>query len=132
MQKIPKVLIVEDEKPMAHALELKLTKAGFEPTIAENGQIALDLLQSGHYDLLLLDIIMPIMNGFSVLEYLKKESKIKMPIIMTTNLGQDEDCKKALELGATDYIVKSNTPIAQIVDRIKEILGKNNSGKKKS
>lgn len=107
---------------MAHALELKLTKAGFAPTIAENGQVVLELLHSGKYDLLLLDIMMPVMNGFAVLERLKKEGRTKIPIIMTTNLGQDEDKTKALALGATDYLIKSDTPIAKIVERIQSIL----------
>ncbi len=116
------ILIAEDEKPMAHALELKLAKAGFKPTIAENGQVALDLLHKGKYDLLLLDIIMPVMNGFAVLEQIKKEGDIKIPVIMTTNLGQEEDKKKALDLGAVDYLIKSDTPIAKIVEKIKTIL----------
>jgi DNA-binding response OmpR family regulator len=118
------VLVAEDEKPMAHALELKLTKAGFKPTIAENGQVALDLLSSGHYDLLLLDIIMPVVNGFAVLEQIKKSGKYKMPIIMTTNLGQEEDRKRAMDLGAVDYIIKSDTPITKIVEKIQGILNK--------
>lgn len=120
------VLVAEDEKPMAHALELKLLRAGFKPTVAANGQEALDFLRKDKFDLLLLDIIMPQVNGFAVLEQLKKEGKSGMPIIMTTNLGQEEDRKRAMGLGAVDYVVKSDTPIAKIVERISEVL-KNNS-----
>lgn len=117
-----KVLVVEDEKPVAHALELKLTKAGFEPTVAENGQVALDLLHSEHYDLMLLDIIMPIVNGFDLLEKIKQEGKLKIPIIMITNLGQEEDRKRASDLGVVDYVIKSDTPIADIVEKVQVIL----------
>ena len=107
---------------MARALELKLQKAGYQTDIAANGREALDLLGHNRYDLLLLDIIMPKVNGFAVLEQLKKQGKGKPQIIVTTNLEQDDDRKRALELGAIDYLVKSDTSIATIVEKINHAL----------
>jgi DNA-binding response OmpR family regulator len=115
------ILIVEDEKPLSHALEMKLKSQGFEAVVSMNGENALSELKKGGYALVLLDLIMPIMDGFAVLEEMKKQ-KIKIPVIVLSNLGQDEDHAKAKDLGAIDYFVKSNTPIAEIVNRVKSVL----------
>ena len=69
---------------------------------------------------MLLDLIMPEMDGFAVLEALRQKGN-KMPVIVLSNLGQDEDKQKALALGATDYFVKANTPILEIVTKVKSI-----------
>ena len=118
-----KILIAEDEKPLASALKLKLAGAGYEPTVVYNGDEALAALTEGNFSLMLVDIMMPKRDGFSVLEELKKGGN-KMPVIVMSNLGQDEDMKHAKSLGAVDYVVKSNTPLAQIVERIQKQLGK--------
>ena len=115
------ILIVEDEKPLSHALEMKLKSQGFEAIVSMNGENALTELKKGGYALVLLDLIMPIMDGFAVLEEMKKQ-KIKIPVIVLSNLGQDEDRAKAKDLGAIDYFVKSNTPIAEIINRVKSVL----------
>ena len=117
-----KILIAEDEKPMARALEIKLNKAGFETVVVFDGVSALKELVVNKYDLLLLDLMMPNKDGFSVLTDMK-ESKIKVPVIVSTNLNQKEDIEKALGLGAKDYFVKSDTTIAEVVDHIKKVLG---------
>ncbi len=116
MPRAKKVLIVEDENAMAHALELKLAKSGFEPTVAQNGEAALTLVESQDFDLILLDIIMPKLDGFGVLEALKGRG-VKAPVVMLSNLSQPDDDKRARSLGARDFLVKSNTPIADIVAR---------------
>lgn len=120
-RKQKKVLVVEDEKPMAHALELKLSKADFEVVVASDGEEAINCLQNGGFDLILLDIMLPKLDGFGVLEKMK-ELKINTPVIMSSNLGQEEDKKKALSMGAVDYIIKSDVPIAEIVEKVKQNL----------
>jgi DNA-binding response OmpR family regulator len=116
-----KILIVEDEKPLAHALELKMQREGYEVTTALTGQDGLNLALTGNFSLILLDLIMPQLDGFAVLQGMR-EKNIQSSVIVLSNLGQDEDQKKAKELGAVEYYVKANTPISQIVQRIKQLL----------
>ncbi|MFA6594382.1 MAG: response regulator [Candidatus Buchananbacteria bacterium] len=115
-----KILIAEDEKSMANALELKLTKSGFETKAVYDGEQALAAATEGGYDLMLLDLMMPKLDGFGVLEGVKKKG-LKIKVIVTSNLSQEEDIKKAKDLGAIDYIVKSDTPIQAIVEKIKNL-----------
>ena len=116
-----KILIVEDEKPLSHALEMKLKHQGYETTVVMNGADALTEVQKNNYGLILLDLIMPVMDGFGVLTELKNK-QLNSPVIVLSNLGQDEDRAKTKELGAIDYFVKSNTPIADIVARVQTLL----------
>lgn len=116
-----KVLIVEDEKPLAQALYLKLKKNNIESEIAYNGEEALEILEKQSFDLILLDLIMPQMDGFAMLEELKKKG-IKTPVVVTSNLGQEEDIKRVMEMGVKEYIIKSNTPIVEIVNKVKQML----------
>lgn len=118
-----RILIAEDEVPISKALKLKLEKTGFEVQIAKNGEEALSLLEKGKYDLMLLDLIMPIVDGFSVLQEIRKKEN-PIPIIVLSNLSQEEDLKKAEELGAMDYFIKSDTPIAEVVNIINNALQK--------
>ncbi len=118
-----KILIVEDEKPLANALDLKLTASGFQTHVVYNGDDALQSLQKEDYDLMVIDIMMPKRDGFSVLEELKKKN-IKTPVFIMSNLGQAEDLARAKTLGVADYIVKSNTPLAEIIERIKSFFEK--------
>lgn len=115
------ILIVEDERPLSHALEMKLKNQGYETKVVMNGQDALVELKTGKYQLALLDLIMPVMDGFGVLLEMKNQ-KLTTPVIVLSNLGQEEDRAKTKELGAIDYFVKSNTPIADIVARVKTAL----------
>lgn len=115
------VLIVEDERPLAHALEMKLKNEGYITHTCMNGTDALAELDKGGYGLVLLDLIMPVMDGFGVLAEMQQR-KYDIPAIVLSNLGQDEDRAKTKQLGAVDYFVKSNTPIAVIVQRVKSVL----------
>ncbi|MEQ1849520.1 MAG: response regulator [Candidatus Peribacteraceae bacterium] len=115
------ILIVEDEKPLSHALEMKLTKVGYTTKVVMNGQDALAALKAGKFDLVMMDLIMPIMDGFELLKEIK-DAGVKVPAIVLSNLGQEEDRKKASELGAIDYFVKANTPISEIVARAEKAL----------
>lgn len=117
-----KILIAEDEQALAQALQMKLTNEGFEVEIASDGEDAYKKLSSSNdIDVVLLDVIMPKMNGFEILEKLKADGFNK-PIIVTSNLGQEEDIKKAESLGAKKYLVKSNAQLSEIVDTIKSFV----------
>lgn len=114
-----RVLIVEDEKPLAHALDLKLQHEGFSTIVAQNGQECLHLLEQDKFDIVLLDLMMPVVDGFQVLEKLK--AKPQMPtVFVLSNLSQHEDEERVLALGAKKYFIKSNTPLSVIVDEVKK------------
>jgi DNA-binding response OmpR family regulator len=121
MDEKKRILIAEDEKPMARALELKLTHAGYEVKVANDGEVAMNLINEEPFSLILLDLVMPKKDGFKVLKEMKEKS-ILTPVIVLSNLSQEEDERKVKELGAKDYLVKSNTPIANIVSNINSFL----------
>jgi DNA-binding response OmpR family regulator len=98
-----KILIAEDEKPLAHALELKLTNAGHEVVVANDGVEADELLKQGGFNLVLLDLIMPRADGFSVLENMKKRDD-KTPVVIMSNLSQEEDKNKVLSYGVELFV----------------------------
>jgi DNA-binding response OmpR family regulator len=116
-----KILIAEDEKTISRALVLKLHKAGFTAKPVYNGFEALQAMDQETYDLVLLDLIMPKIDGFGVLEELKKRGDTTA-VIVSSNLGQETDVAKAKALGATDYFIKSNTQIEDVIKRINAIL----------
>lgn len=116
-----KILVTEDEKPIAHALQLKLQGSGYEVDVAHNGEEALKFLSEGTYDLMLLDLVMPVMDGFATLQQVK-EHGYSVPIIVLSNLSQTDDEKKAKDLGAIDFAIKSNVPLSEIVAKINKQL----------
>lgn len=116
-----KILIAEDEKPLANALKLKLTKAGFEAVAVFDGLAAIDLLKKEPFDLMILDLIMPKADGFQVLAALK-ENKISTPVIVLSNLSQPGDEKKSREFGARDFFIKSDTSLAVLLSHVEKIL----------
>jgi len=116
-----RILIAEDEKPVARALDLKLNKSGFDTKVVNDGEEAMAELTNNKYDLLLLDIMMPKKDGFSVLEDIKNQ-KIDIKVIVSSNLSQPEDSDKAKSLGAIGYFVKSDTPINEVIKQIKKVL----------
>lgn len=117
-----KILIAEDETPIAKAFSLKLGAAGFDVTIAPDGQAALDQLKSGGFDLLILDMVMPNLDGVGVLQGMQAAS-IATPVIVATNLSQTEDVQRIHEFPSVkDYFVKSETPIAEMVERVQKTL----------
>lgn len=118
MTKIKKILIAEDELPMSRALNNKLTKEGFEITVVDNGKEAIEALSKEKFDMAIIDLMMPIKDGWAILEY-ARDKKIKTPIVVASNLGQTEDEKAVRELGAVNFFVKANTPISKIVEYIK-------------
>lgn len=119
-----RILVVEDEKALSHALNIKLSAEGYEVTIVEDGKEASEILEKEKFDLILLDIIMPKMDGFNLLMYMKGSGNTDTPVMVLSNLGQEEDIEKAKSLGATEYLVKANAPFARIVAKVGEILNK--------
>ena len=119
MDKKIKILIADDNKAIAMALDLKLQHEGFEVKVVFNGIEALDSLGKEKFDLLILDLIMPQLNGFGVLKSIK-EKGIKIPVIVSSDLSQSEDINKVKELGAVDFFVKSDMSVVEMVQKIKE------------
>ena len=122
MKTAKKILIIEDEKALSRALELKLTHAGFEAKCVSNGEDGVALIEKENFDLVLCDLVMPKMDGFEFLQFLQ-DKKIKLPVIVLTNLSQTEDEKRVRDLGAIDFFIKSNTPVVEIVEKVKKQLG---------
>jgi DNA-binding response OmpR family regulator len=116
-----KIIIVEDERPMAKALSIKLQGEGYDVENAYEGDEFFEKIKGKNFDLILLDVMLPKMSGFDILEKLKKDG-INTPVIISSNLSQAEDIKKAKDLGAVDFVVKSNTSLVDFVEKIKSFL----------
>lgn len=120
-----KIIIVEDEQVLQKALSIELLGAEFQVLSALDGQAGLALIQKEKPDLVLLDLTMPKMPGFEVLKNLKADPATKsIPVIILSNLGQDEDKEKGMSLGAADYFVKSSTDLSVLSEKIKKMLKK--------
>ena len=118
-----KILIVEDDIMISSMYKIKLEQAGFEVFVADDGARGLEMAVEKKPDIILLDVILPQMDGFSLLQELKINKHFKdTPIIMLTNLGTSEDKEKGASYGASDYLVKANLTPADIVDTIKKYL----------
>lgn len=119
------VLVVEDDEFLSRAMGDKLSREGFQVIKAFNGQEAVDALRQNKPDIMLLDLVMPVKNGFEVLEEVSQDEQLRqIPVIVLSNLGQDSDLQKAKALGATDFLVKSNFPIKSVLERIRFHLEK--------
>lgn len=118
-----KLLIIEDDKLLLRALLDSFTIEGLEVIVAKDGGEGLEKALEQHPDLILLDILMPKMNGMEMLKKLRKDSWGKsVQIIMLTNLSDKEKISEAVTEGISEYLVKSDTKIGYIVDRVKEKL----------
>ena len=118
------ILVVEDESFLSKVLAERLEDEGFgHIDVAGNGEEALAMIKNHNPNIVLLDMILPKMNGFEVLEVLQADSKLKkIPVLVLSNLGQDQDIEQAKKLGARDYIVKSNFSLQKVVEKIMSIL----------
>jgi len=114
------ILVVEDEKSLATALELRLQREGYKVTIAYNGKAGLEEITHKAYDVVLLDLVMPVMNGFEVLTAARKLKK-PPPFIVLSNLTQPNDVERCLGLGARKFLVKSETSLAVLVQEIETL-----------
>ncbi|MBT4648855.1 response regulator [bacterium] len=120
-----KVLLIEDEEMLANMYEVKFQNEGFEVIKALDGATGLELSKTTNPDFVLLDVIMPKMDGFSVLKAIREDEKTKnLPVMLLTNLGQDEDIQKGKELGAVGYLVKANVTPADVVESVRKELEK--------
>lgn len=118
-----KILIIEDEKPLLSALEEFLEKAGYEIEKAENGQEGLEKYATNKPDLILLDLLMPVMDGITFLQKIKNEDGIlPIPVIVLTNLSDDTKVAEAIENGASDYLVKADWKLEEVAEKIKKTL----------
>lgn len=118
-----KILVAEDDKFYSAIYKKYLALDGVEIFFANDGEAALALAKEKKPDLILLDLIMPKMDGFDVLENLKKDGELKnIKVVIMSNLGQEEDKKKAMSLGAADYVVKSDISFDQITHVVEKYL----------
>ena len=117
------ILLVEDDETLRDMYTLKIEAEGYKLLTAADGEVGLALALANHPDVILLDIMMPKMDGFAVLTELKKDEAFKQtPILMLSNLGQQADVDKGKQLGANDYVVKASMTPTQVVAKIKSYL----------
>ena len=118
------VLLVEDDVFLANIYKTKFTMEGFNVIHADNGESAITEAIKKKPDIILLDVLLPKKDGFTVLTELKKnDSEAKdIPVILLTNLGQKDDVEKGLEMGAEDYLIKAHFKPSEVVDKVKKIL----------
>jgi DNA-binding response OmpR family regulator len=117
------ILLAEDEPQTAQLIEFKLKQAGFMVVHATDGEKALALVATTQPALILLDGLMPVMDGFEVLRRLKESARTShIPVIMLTARARDKDVVTGLELGAADYMVKPFSP-SELVARVRKVLG---------
>lgn len=119
-----RILIAEDEDFLIRALKDNLETEDCIVDAASNGEEAIESIKKNRPNIILLDLLMPKRDGFYVLEEVAKNPEWKLiPIIVLSNLGGDEEIKKALQMGADDYFVKSQHPIEEVIERVREYLG---------
>jgi len=117
------IMLIEDEAALAKIISEELTDAGFSVILAYDGIEGLNLVKTHKPDLVLLDLLLPKKHGFDVLKELKTiPDTMTIPVIILTLLGSDEDISKGLELGADDYLVKSQYSINEIIEKVKQKL----------
>jgi DNA-binding response OmpR family regulator len=120
------IMIVEDDSFVMDIYKTKLSQEGFTVVEAGNGSEAIVKLKSVKPDLMLLDIIMPYMDGLEVLKKMKENDETKdIPVILLTNLSQKEEVDKGIELGAKDYLIKSHFTPSEVLEKIKICLADN-------
>src|SRR3990167_7253697 len=119
-----KILIVEDDTFLAGIYANKFEREGFEVLLSIDGELGLQSAKKNKPDIILLDVLLPKLDGFEVLEKIKAEAATRaIPVVLLTNLGQKEDVDKGLKLGAADYLIKAHFMPAETVDKVKRVLG---------
>jgi len=120
-----KILLVEDEEIMIDLLQKKLTKESYETSVARDGQEGLEMMKEVKPDLILLDIIMPKMGGFEVMEEMAKIKELKkIPVIVISNSGQPVVLDRAQKLGAKDWLIKTEFDPQEVIDKVVKQIGK--------
>ncbi|MDO8523499.1 MAG: response regulator [bacterium] len=122
-----KVLIVDDDEFLLEMYAMKFVESGYEVDTAKNGEDAVKKAKTNSPDVILMDVVMPKMDGFDLLRNLKKENAAPNAItLVLTNLGQKEDVDKGMKSGATDYIIKAHFTPSEVVKRVESLLAKKN------
>ena len=120
-----KILLIEDDSFLSEIYVAKFQESGFEVVVAHDGAMGLAKIKEQAPDLILLDIVMPNMDGFEILNAVKKDPSIQhIPVVILSNLGEQENVQKGLELGAVAYIVKAHYTPTEVVATVNEILSK--------
>ncbi len=120
-----KILVIEDDKFLRDLIIAKLKEEDFDVIFAIDGEAGLKEARESKPDLILLDLILPTLNGYEVLKQIKEDPSVDIkstPVIILSNLGQREDVKKGLDLGAIDFLIKANFTLSEIVEKVKEVL----------
>ena len=118
-----RVLVVDDEVYILHILDFSLGAEGFEVITANNGELAIEKAKQEKPDLIVLDVMMPVLDGYETCRRLKREAETKnIPVVLLTAKGRDVDKRLGYEVGAVDYIIKPFSP-NRLIERIQEILG---------
>lgn len=119
-----KILIIEDDTFLQGLSATKLSKEGFEVLTAGNVEDAAKILETTVPDFVLLDLVLPGTDGFGILKKIRENPKTaKTPVIIFSNLAEDKDIMKAKELGANDFMIKSNFTLDELAEKIKQMLG---------
>ncbi|OGZ58671.1 MAG: hypothetical protein A3B96_03875 [Candidatus Spechtbacteria bacterium RIFCSPHIGHO2_02_FULL_43_15b] len=119
------ILLIEDDPFLAEIYAAKFRDANFEIEVAADSILGISKTKEKKYDLILLDIVIPNMNGFEVLRSLKNDPEVKnIPVVILSNLGEEENVKKGLSLGAEAYYIKAHYTPTEVVAKVKEILDK--------
>lgn len=119
-----KILLIEDEKIMINLLEKKLTKEGYDISVARDGEEGLIKMRQSKPDLVLLDIVMPKMGGLEVMEEMVKDKELnKIPIIIISNSGQPVELDEAQRLGAKDWLIKTEFDPQEVLDKVIKQIG---------
>jgi DNA-binding response OmpR family regulator len=122
---MPKILIVEDDPFLSEMYSTKLMQEKFDVELATDGKEAVKKAREVKPDLILLDIVLPKMDGFEVLQEIKRDPQLRnIQVIALTNLGQKEEVEKGLKLGADDYIVKAHFTPTEVINKVRQVLKK--------
>jgi CheY-like chemotaxis protein len=120
-----KILIVEDEEILLHLLQKKLSQEGYQVGIARDGLEGLQKMREEKPDLVLLDIVMPRMGGFEVMEEMRKDKELKdICVIVISNSGQPVELDQAQRLGAKDWLIKTEFDPQEVIEKVKKQIGK--------
>ena len=119
------ILIIEDDKFLRELIAQKLTKEGYKMSEAVDGEEGIKKVKEEKPDLVLLDLILPGIDGFEVLSQIKgDQTTSSIPVIILSNLGQKEDIERGLKLGAVDYLIKAHFTPGEIIEKVKTVLGR--------
>lgn len=116
-------MVVEDDPHISKVYVIKLTQEGLEPMHATDGEEAIEMMRRDKPDLVMLDLMLPKKDGFWVMEEMSKDTNLSpIPVMVLSNLGQEQDKERAMILGAKDYMVKADNPIKDVIDKVKKQL----------